>query len=291
MIERDTASGPWKAGQHGSTQSNRFSAEMCERLEKELEGDSKRVENVLANISGSVRYLSCDPNGCWLVQSALQKSSDVDAAKLAAELQGHVLETATSPHANYVLQKIVTQQKFNNAKFVAAEILETAAAVAQHRYGCRIICRLLEYHNDQELVMHVVDRLMKEVGVLCSHSFGRHVLESVIEYGHERHRSRVVQRLLSDLPRFAKHRHSSFLVEKAIQHSTKEDQESLLAQLLQPEIIAELALEKGGCYVAKTVVTHPKVDAQVVKDMIWSQRPRFQETKRGQHLLADLGMA
>lgn len=106
-----------------------------------------------------------------------------------------------------------------------------------------------------------------------------------------RHRSRVVQMLLSDLPRFAKHRHSSFLVEKALQHSTEEDQQSLLAQLLQHEIMAELALEKGGCHVVKTVVTHPFVDAQVAKDMIWSQRSRFQDTKHGQHLLADLCMA
>jgi len=277
-----------KAGSPSIPQSNAFGADFLEVLKQHLEGN--RVPESLAMLSGNVWLLSCDPIGCRLVQTALERSSQTDAAKLVAELHGHVWEAATSPHANYVLQKVVTHLTFNAAKFVALEVVNTAAKVAQHRYGCRIISRLLEFYSSQELVVQIVEELMKDVEDLRNSTFGHYVLQSVMEHGHERHRRRMLQVLLSDPRAFAKERHSSKLVETALQLSASEDQNSFLAQLSQPEIITDLALDRYGCYIAKVLLQHPTVDAQAAKDMIQSQRLRFQQTKHGQRMLADLDL-
>eukprot|EP00930_Biecheleria_cincta_P045365 TRINITY_DN31276_c0_g1_i1.p1 TRINITY_DN31276_c0_g1~~TRINITY_DN31276_c0_g1_i1.p1 ORF type:complete len:521 (-),score=97.26 TRINITY_DN31276_c0_g1_i1:294-1856(-) len=292
---RDTAPGPCKAGpcdtSQGKSQGKCSSAELCAKLRPHLEGDSKSVENALAMMCGHVWQLSCDPAGCRLVQRALEEASQVDAAKLAAELRGHVWEATTSPHANYVLQKIVTQLTFNAAKFVAEEMVHIAAKVAQHRYGCRVICRLLEFFTSREVVLSVVEELLKSAQDLCSDKFGHHVLQSVMEHCQEQHRRCVVQVLKSDLPGFAKQQHSSYLVETALQYSAPADQESLLSELSQPDIIADLALERYGCYVAKALLKHPKVDAQAAKDTMWSRRSQLQATKHGQRLLAEFCIA
>lgn len=292
---RDKALGPLEAGPCDIPKDNpkgkRFTKEFFAELEQKLAGDSKSVENAVAMISGYVWHLSCDPVGCRKVQSALEKASRVDAAKLVAELHGHVWEAATSPHANHVLQKIVTQLTFNAARFVAEEMLGIAANVARHRFGCRILCRLLEFSNNQKTVLKIVEELLQEADDLCRHSFGHHVLQSVMEHGHEQHKGCLVQVLLSDLLDFAKQRHSSYLVETALQHSAPEDQESLLFVLSQPGIIVDLALEGYGSYVAKALLRHPKVDAQAAMDQISRRRPELQATKHGQRLLAELGVA
>jgi len=292
---RDKALRPREAGPcdipQGKPKDKRFSDEFFAKLHQNLEGDSKCVENALAMMRGYVWHLSCDPVGCRSVQSAFEKASRVDAAKLAAELHGLVWEATTSPHANYVLQKIVTQLTFNAARFVAEEMVDIAANVARHRYGCRILCRLLEFANNQKTVVQIVEELLKEADDLCCHSFGHHVLQSVMEHGLQQHKRRVVQVLLSDLPGFAKQCHSSYLVETALQHSAPEDQECLLFELSQADIIADLALERYGCYVAKALLQHPKVDVQAAKDKMWRRRLELQATKHGQHLLAELGIA
>lgn len=292
---RDKTLGPLEAGPCEIAKpipnGKRFSPEFLSELNQNLEGDSKSVENALAMMGGCVWHLSCDPVGCRSVQRALEKASRVDAAKLAAELHGHVWEAVTSPHANHVLQKIVTQLTFNAARFVAEEITGIAANVARHRFGCRILCRLLEFSHNQKIVFQIVEELLKDADDLCYHSFGHHVLQSVMEHGHEQHKRCVVQVLLSDLVGFAKQRHSSYLVETALQHSAPEDQESLLFVLSKTDIIADLALEEFGSYVAKALLRHPKVDAQAAMDKIWRRRPELQAKKHGQRLLAELGIA
>ena len=59
----------------------------------------------LEALRGHVWTWSRNEMGCRLVQEALETGSQA-AGELASELQTHVLEAATCPHANYVLQKV-----------------------------------------------------------------------------------------------------------------------------------------------------------------------------------------
>ena len=57
---------------------------------------------------------------------------------------------------------------------------------------------------------------------LCRHNFGHHVVQSVLEHGHEKHRKVVANILKADLLSFAKHRNASYLVEKALSYCAVE---------------------------------------------------------------------
>ena len=74
--------------------------------------------------AGMVWPFSRHPVGCRLIQSALEVLPVRLAEQLAWELQGHVKEAATSPHANYVLQKVITQLRPPASSFIAEELLE-----------------------------------------------------------------------------------------------------------------------------------------------------------------------
>ena len=61
---------------------------------------------------------------------------------------------------------------------------------------------------------------------LCRHNFGHHVVQSVLEHGHEKHRKVVANILKADLLSFAKHRNASYLVEKALSYCAVEAPET-----------------------------------------------------------------
>lgn len=269
-----------------------FSGDYYEELRFKLtEGGKQGVEDALAAIQGQVWKMSCDPVGCRLVQLALEASSQQEAARVASELHGHVLEAAASPHANYVIQKVVTQLTFNAARFVAVELRGACIRIAQHRFGCRILCRLLEYCGTQRLVLRLVDELLHGTEDLCCDCFAHHVIQSVLEHGSDRHRRRIAAALLRDPLENAKHKHTSYLIERALCCCCLEDKEALLATLSHPRIIADLVCCQSGCYVARALLQLDEVDSQAALAEIRLRSPELQNLKHYKRLMADLELA
>jgi hypothetical protein len=250
------------------------------------------VEDALAAIRGKVWSLSCDPMGCRLVQLALERADQKEASDLVVELHGHVQEAATSPHANYVIQKVVSQLTFNAASFVAEELAGSCARLSKHRFGCRIFCRLLEFFSTESLTLQLVEELLAfgETEELCYHSFAHHVMQKVVEHGIPQHREQVVAALFTDSLACAQHKSASYLVESALRYSRQEDKRVLLGQLSQSDTIADLAISKSGCHVVRALMEAEEIDTQAVLHTIRQIMPQLQETKHGQQLLADLGV-
>jgi len=210
-------------------------------------------------LCGHVWAMAHDLQGCRLVQLALEKAELCDAIMLTEELQGHVLEAAISPHANYVLQKMIMQLPTSATGFIAEEIMaskESASKIARNRHGCRILCRLLEFSSSESKTSALlVSQVLEEAEDLCRHSFGHHVLQAALEHGNSSHRSRIAAALLSDLDSCAKHRNGSYLVEKALKFCCEEDQRALLERLVVPSMLEDLALNQYGSFVAKAVLS------------------------------------
>merc|ERR1711933_524473 len=125
------------------------------------------------------------------------------AAQVAAGLQGAVVEAIKSPHANYVIQKIITVLSVQEAPFIAEEIQGAVAELACHEYCCRVFCRLLENAAADESTVRLIDSLLAEAEVLFTHAYGHHVVECVLEHGLVHQRSQIVSALRKGVMRFA----------------------------------------------------------------------------------------
>eukprot|EP00438_Fugacium_kawagutii_P029241 Skav229576 [mRNA] locus=scaffold568:769569:775299:+ [translate_table: standard] len=199
------------------------------------------------------------------------------AEQLAQELRGHVKEAASSPHANYVLQKapgraggagggaghVITQLRPHASTFIAEELLDSGARFARHRFGCRILCRLLEHCTTESSTQRLISRILEdpsEALELCRHNFGHHVVQLVLERGHPtrrgscrggvvlgrlagaeriavdagisgahhaqpRHKELVLQVLYKDLATNAAHRRASYVVEAALNNCSPQEME------------------------------------------------------------------
>ena len=224
--------------EHGHVRQDE-ATEGTERCSCNFTIDELRVElrrnraSGMQRLRGQVWRLSRDAAGCRLVQEALELGGR-EAVDLAHELQGHVLEAVTCPHANYVVQKVVSHLSVAASSFVVRELQGNAVRVAKHRFACRIFCRLLEF-SGTSATSQLVDELLETGENLCTHSFAHHVIQSILEHGEERHKNLIAKMLTSDLWKHATHKNSSYLIEKALCYCSQQDQEVLVGKLGHPE--------------------------------------------------------
>lgn len=264
----------------------------CQELMDDLAAGSKAREEALAILHGSVWSHSRAPSGCRLVQLALQVANRETASDILEELHGHVKDAIDCPHANYVIQKVVEVMPAALSGFVIAELQGAAVETARHRFGCRILCRLLEHSNTSVPLAKLIDELLVEAKMLIRHNYAHYVMQSVLEHGLPEHKRQLLGVLCEDLADNAQHRCASHVIEAALSHCSSEDQCSLAAQLIGEgeDILVSLAMTQFGSFVVRALFRLPDESSQTAWHHIHRAAPRLQENKYGQRLLKDLGL-
>ncbi|CAK9058710.1 Maternal protein pumilio [Durusdinium trenchii] len=241
----------------------------------------------MQRLRGQVWRLSRDAAGCRLVQEALE-SGGREAVELAHELQGHVLEAVMCPHANYVVQKVVSHLSVAASSFVVRELQGNGVRVAKHRFACRIFCRLLEFGTSA--TSQLVDELLETGENLCTHSFAHHVIQSILEHGEERHKHLIAKMLTSELWTHATHKNSSYLIEKGLDYFRAEDQDVLVTTLGKPEALLDLAMHKYGSFVARSLLQDSRVNVKAALRHLQDHQVDLKSTKHGHRFLADVAL-
>lgn len=202
----------------------------------------------LGALSGRVWAMSREPSSCREVQRALEEAtSDAQREAIVRELKGHVWEALRCPHANYVLQKCIVTSRPQAMQFVIDELLKKGPGAAQqaacHRFGCRILERLLEQCLPDQVNALVADLLNDVVG-LATHLYGNYVIQHLIEYGSSEQRRHVARLLVPHVREIGLNVYGSAVLLKALGHAKPEDQRCL-ARALVAEPGLFLSLSRG----------------------------------------------
>lgn len=191
------------------------------------------------------------------------------------------------PHANYVIQKIVELLPAANAGFVAQELRGTSAIVARHSYGCRVLCRLMEYHatDGNSRMQAIINEMLMDAAELSLHTFGHHVIQSILEHGTQQQRSKVAATLSRDALHYGRHRSASYVMEKALIYCAPADQRVMATKLLSsPEQLPSLA-DQFGCRVAKALLRLPGDLSVQAQTHFIAATAVLQKSKYGRRLL------
>lgn len=241
----------------------------------------------LATLRGHFAYLAFKARGCRLAQAALDVAGREERTEFAAELRGGVLRALKSPNANFVLQKLVEVMPPSVVGFVADELSGVVADVAQHQYGCRVLCRLLE-HCNQDQAESLVGEILQKLDELCRHRYGNFVMQHIVEHGTCKQRGAVIQGLLADPFGFASHRFASRVVDQVLTTSTSEEKAELRRALVRnASSLTWLACSRYGSHVAQTLLTLS--DNEDVRFLLVQSLPVLQNSKYGKRVLAELG--
>lgn len=216
--------------------SRQSTADAADATETTSTGTEDAVEPV--SVAGCVWDLSQRHKGCRLVQQALEHCGEADRAMLAQELKGHIVEASRSPCGNYVLQKLIQVLRPQSCQFIIHELMEDPEEVcdlARHQYGCRILQRLFE-NCQAEQMEQIVHVLLKEASTLVCHSYGTYVMQQIFDFGTETQRRKLCDVLLAARSNhLCNDEHATQVLQKALQHAPQQVQlaESLVQQLPQ----------------------------------------------------------
>lgn len=288
------------AGPHGEdteqSKTQSFSSSLkdqCSSLTTQLEGDHESQLLAASRLRGIVWTFAQDEHGCRVIQLALGKQRSI-AEIVTAELHGHVIEALGSPHANFVIQRLVEVMPTARSSFVAKELTGYAGDVARHCYGCRILIRLAEHAVTEDETIALLDELLNEVADLARHIYGHHVIQAVLEHGSPVHKRFIANALMETSAhgetalRFALHRNGSRVLESVLVHCSPEDQFALCNSLLSyDEGIVQLAQSSFGCYVLMAVVRQSGECSQTrnARNLIQSVADELGKSKHGKRLL------
>jgi hypothetical protein len=218
----------------------------------QLSSDDQAVRNsILAWVVKNLWVLASTADGCRIVQLAMEVGDASCKAAIARQFHGHVLEAASLPHANHVLQKCIYALPAPQLQFVLDELKGNVGAVARHRYGCRVLEKLLE-NFPRSHVQGLVEEVLEGVERLCRHAFGNFVIQHILEHGTDGQRQRVASVLCNDTMRFAKHRVASHVVKAALLNCNQHDKDMLVRALtMDASELSDLAHHHCGSFVVR----------------------------------------
>jgi hypothetical protein len=265
------------------------STEVCAELISDLEGGGDERDAAIDALKGSVLELAFDAAACRVVQTALTCADQDVAIALAAEMKGHILEAVCSPNANHVIQKMLDVLPARGTVFIVEELAGSALELARHRFGCRVLGRVVQSHGQSELGKLLVEEILSEAADLSRHAFSHYVIEAVLQHGSEEQTAKVADALLVEIVRNAKHRSATYVVERALEHCSVQSRRHLIFGLLG-SVASTLGLVENqfGCHVAKAVLRLPRGDLEHVLPFLQEALPQLQLTKYGRRVLAEL---
>jgi len=241
-----------------------------------------------ATVASAHRLATSDKNSCRAMQLALGSAPAKDAAALALGLRGRVRETIQSMHGNYVLQKIIEVVPASVSSFIVEELLGIAAEVSRHRFGCRVLCRLLEHLSpSDQWISALVNEILRDAVSLCRHTYGNFVVQHILEFGLADQQHEVVSALSKDLRGNARNQHASHGIEKALSFCPVSDRDAILEELFQdPNNLLELAGHQFGCYVVRALLKLPEGQLSKVEDRLRPIAAELGESNRRQRRIA-----
>jgi len=199
-------------------------------------------------IVGRVWSLSQEAYGCRQVQAALDAAeSDKVCESLASELRGHILQACRCPHANHVLQKCISQLRPSAVDFVIEELLSgSVSQTARHKYGCRIIQRVVE-HCRASQVHQIVENLVPEVAMLSRHPYGNYVVQNLLQHGTDSQRRRMVALLAKEVRFLGSESCGCAVLGAALTYAPEADRQVLAQSLLkEPGLLVFMACTRHG---------------------------------------------
>jgi pumilio RNA-binding family len=232
-------------------------SEACDQVINLLEKDRSGSSAVFEWLRGSVQELAVSKCGCRIVQKLFDVLGSEEREALVRELAPCTVELYESPWGNHVLQKIIQVMPTTSLGPIVEDIMRKGyRVVARHKFGCRVIERLIEHSSETESG-ELLDLIVAEAQQLCRHEFSNFVIQSLIEHGSDRRRGMVVQQLLPDLPMLASHRTASHVVQKMLNNCGPEELAAIVSTIFNPappNSLEQIAASRYGSNVVEEML-------------------------------------
>jgi len=250
-----------------------------------------------AGVLGNVWALARDAAGCRLVQGELEDGDDSVRRAVAKGFEGKVSEAMECPHANHVLQKCCIMLRPSEMQFILDELdsrPEGLVVAMQHKYGCRIVKRLLEC-GSREQVRRIAGNLLDHWHAVASHPYGTFVAQHLFYHADEEQQAALFTELQADVQDMCRSSHGAAVVHVALCQGDDSQVRSLCKNILAvPGLLAQMGCVRHGCPATIELVGMLRdLDAalhQAARDEVAAHTAELGACRYGRQVLVALGM-
>jgi len=236
------------------------------------------------------RLAFSNQESCRVAQLALEEATPNEAVMLLNGLRGHVRDALKSMFCNYVLQRAVELLPNESTNFIPHELIGIGKEVACHRFGCRILCRLLEHGSLEEASKQaLLEEVLADTDSLSRHAYGNFVLRHLLEFGHPWHQHSIATALCTNIVETAKDQNGSHVVESAVEFCETADKHAIADALLSdPDEVRSLATDNYGRHAVKALLKTPGVWQEHIAAILSPSKRALKESKQGRPVLQAL---
>jgi pumilio RNA-binding family len=172
------------------------------------------------------------------------------------------------------------------SQYVIDEVMSIhggAIRASQHKFGCRVIQRLLE-HCSPDQTEGLVDEILSNAIDVAKSQFGVYVLGHILDNGNEHQQRCLMEFVIDSCLELANDAHGSAMLSKALAVAKEHDCNVLVGLLRdEPEILARMACCRSGHIGASIVLQSlPELDCKKLWDRIVAEAPGLPSSKFGQ---------
>jgi len=230
------------------------------------------------------------------VQKRLSTCTNQEFTELVQGLRGHFCEASKDPNANHVMQVVIEHSFQEVAEWIFEEIRDAGVInVAQHRYQCRIVQRMLEHFPPtlvEEIGSYILSDLA-EVQNLCTHNFGNYVMSCLLERARNHHQRYLMNFLISCCASIGRENNGAAVLGAALSIDNVEDlKENLASAILACEALVSefMALSRHGSSTVKLAirVIQIKCPDKAMQHLLWlkDSEGRLRANRYGRALVA-----
>jgi len=189
-----------------------------------------------------------------MVQDLIETSENNMNLEIFSILVPHTTNLYESKHGNYVLQKLIECVMPATALNPLLERLRgEVGKIASHKFGCRILERLMERLGESSSASELWEELVDEAPKLSRNQWANYAMQCMIQLL-PRNRSKLVARLADELPDLVVNRYGTFIVQDLLKYSAldgkDEDCDVILGRFLQLDehAVLDIACDSHGSY-------------------------------------------
>lgn len=221
--------------------------------QRKMEDVSRYSNASLDQFIGNIYSLCKDQHGCRFLQKQLEELGPEAADVIFGETKEHIVELMTDSFGNYLVQKLLervtVQQRVTLAEIAAPHFVY----VASNPHGTRALQKLVECVETDEEAKIVVDSSKPFIVELSKDLNGNHIVQKCLQKLEPKDVQYIFDAACEHCTDIATHRHGCCVLQRCLDHGTKEQRQALCTELLTH--VDYLTLDPFGNYVVQYIIT------------------------------------
>merc|ERR1719343_62702 len=215
-------------------------------------------------------------------------TNDKERLTIADAMRGRVWTAVCCPNANHVLQKVIVTMRAQHTAFIFSELMEGSCLLktTQHKYGCRVVQRLIE-HSSANQLDSLVEAFLPEAVPLCRHSYANYVIKALLQYGTRAHLQMIVKSLGCSLAQLGSGNYSCGVLYEALMALEISDRLAFVLKLAQePGLLVRMSRSRQGHFVVKAVMEFlleagDSSELDAARESLLANKDKLRETRFG----------